>query len=108
MTLQEQLQQQDTAEEFVSRLATGPLLAVNVIVLGLLLKLGWQWFVVPLGVSQISVPQAYGIALLLRIIMPTIRDSSKKTWKSHVSSCFETICFQLIIFLAMAVCAWLM
>lgn len=51
------------------------LLAVN----GFVLSWLWQWFVVPLGVGQISIAQAFGLSLLVSYAVPTYQ--SKESTK---------------------------
>jgi hypothetical protein len=44
------------------------LLAVMIALNGVMLSYMWQWFVVPLGVRAIGVPQALGIAIIVSML----------------------------------------
>jgi hypothetical protein len=41
------------------------------IVRGVVLVALWDWFVTPLGVASISIPQAIGLALIVGFLIPT-------------------------------------
>lgn len=44
------------------------LLPLSIIVNGLLLKMFWGWFIVPLGIAPIGVAHALGIALIVGML----------------------------------------
>lgn len=52
---------------------------------GLVLKILWGWFIVPLGVVAISIPQALGLSILI-ILLASVKPAKESKWEEIMAN----------------------
>lgn len=66
------------------------ILPISVVINGLLLKVLWGWFVVPLGIQAIGIAHALGLATVCHLLVGTRykADDTKATWGYMIGHVF--------------------
>lgn len=76
---------------------TGTMTYLGAVILkGFVLKVLWGWFIVPLGVVAINIPNALGISMIITFLLFQ-KPSKEIKWGEIMTTSIGISCFSLLI-----------